>query len=65
MGIETELKQFADGRRKDIRKAAELLLNEELPPITEELFGLYEKNGNRIIYERVYFTRRRFKFTNI
>ena len=60
MGIETELKQFADGRRKDIRKAAELLLNEELPPITEELFGLYEKNGNRIIYERVYFTRRRF-----
>ncbi len=32
----------------------------KMPEITEELFSLFEKNGNRLIYEEIYFTRRKF-----
>ena len=60
MGVETELPLFEEKLRKDIKSAAEEMLAEEMPLITEELFGLYEKNGNRILYERVYFRRRKF-----
>ena len=60
MGMEIELLLFEDKLRRDIKAAADLMLPEELPGITEELFGLYEKNGNRTAYERVYFRRRKF-----
>lgn len=60
MGIEIELGRFRDRFRHEIREAAEALLEEDMPAITEELFGLYEKTGNRLIYEKVYFARRRF-----
>lgn len=58
--LETELLRFRDRFRGEIRTAAEALLKEDMPVITEELFGLYEKTGNRLTYEKVYFTRRRF-----
>ncbi len=31
-----------------------------MPELTDELFGLFEKNGNRLSYENVYFKRRKF-----
>ncbi len=31
-----------------------------MPPLTSELFGIFEKNGNRLEYENVYFLRRKF-----
>ena len=61
MGVETELPLLEEKLRKDIKSAAEEMLAEEMPLITEELFGLYEKNGNRILYERVYFRRSWFR----
>ncbi len=36
------------------------LSGEKMPELTDELFGLFEKNGNRLAYENVYFPRRRF-----
>lgn len=60
MGLEAELKEFQCHFRREIREAALKLLSENMPRITEELFGLYEKNGNRVVYEKVYFARRRF-----
>ncbi len=41
-------------------KKAKELLPQNLPPLTEELFILFERNGNRSVYEDVYFIRRRF-----
>lgn len=60
INLETELLQFRNNFRRDIMETAEKLLPDTMPDITQELFGLYEKNGNRTLYERVYFSRRRF-----
>ena len=60
LDLEAKLSQFKANFRREVREAAQKLLTEEMPSITEELFGLYEKNGNRVLYERVYFTRRKF-----
>lgn len=60
MDLIAHLKEFQRHFRMEIRDAALRLLPEGMPSVTEELFGLYEKNGNRIIYEKVYFARRRF-----
>lgn len=60
MDLQSELKEFRSHFREEVREAALKLLLENMPRITEELFGLYEKNGNRLVYERVYFARRRF-----
>lgn len=35
------------------------MCGQELPELTEELFGLFEKNGSRLQYEAVYFARRK------
>lgn len=34
--------------------------SEPMPPLTEDLFSLFETTGNRLKYEDVYFTRRKF-----
>lgn len=55
-----ELKAFLEEYRAEIRRSAYELLDQEMPAITEDLFSLFEKNGNRLKYEAVYFTRRKF-----
>jgi len=57
--ISRQLTLFLENYEKEIRDSAEKLLEQEMPPLTEELFGLYETTGNRLKYEDVYFTRRK------
>lgn len=40
--------------------AAEKLREKELPELTEEDFWLFQKTGNRLVYENAYFGRRKF-----
>jgi hypothetical protein len=46
--------------RKRINILADEMREAEMPPLTSELFGIFEKNGNRLEYENVYFLRRKF-----
>ncbi len=55
-----ELERFYDDYCKSICVEADILRAEEMPAITEELFAIYENTGNRLIYEEVYFKRRKF-----
>lgn len=55
-----KLEKFLEQYERDIFTSAEEMREEEMPEITEELFALFEKNGNRLLYENVYFRRRRF-----
>lgn len=48
---------------KEVRETGEELREAPVPPITQELFDLYEKTGNRLKFERVYFLRRKFLVT--
>ncbi len=43
-----------------IIELTEEMRRENMPELTEELFALFEKNGNRLEYENVYFARRKF-----
>lgn len=52
-------KFFFEYKEKIYEEAARLSL-ESLPVLTEELFALYAKTGNRLEYEKVYFERRKF-----
>lgn len=52
--------QFLTNYIRQIHDMAETLLTEPLSEVTEELFALFEKNGNRLKYEEVYFGRRKF-----
>jgi len=54
------LECFYEGYCESIRKEADMLRVERMPEITEELFAVYENTGNRLIYEAVYFKRRKF-----
>ncbi|MDO5425490.1 MAG: heparinase II/III family protein [Eubacteriales bacterium] len=55
-----QLEHFLKQYESEIRTAADAMRGEPLPPLTEELFALYEQTGNRITYENVYFRRRKF-----
>ena len=44
-------------------RTADALYGKKLPPLTEELFSEFEKNGNRLRYEANYFGRRKFLTT--
>ena len=44
----------------DIIENGKLYLHKDMPKVTEELFELYETTGNRLIYENIYFERRKF-----
>ena len=46
--------------RRRINILADEMREAEMPPLTSELFGIFEKNGNRLEYENVYFLRRKF-----
>lgn len=58
--IAEKLREFLAGYEREIVDEAGRLADREMPGITEELFGLFEKTGNRLRYEEVYFTRRKF-----
>lgn len=44
----------------EICEAGEELRKKELPKLTKEDFYLFQKTGNRLVYEKAYFGRRRF-----
>ncbi len=54
------MEEFLAAYRQDLHRRAQALLDEKMPPLTEELFALYEQTGNRLAYENVYFRRRQF-----
>lgn len=60
MDMLRELEQFYENYCENIREEADRLRAEEMPEITERLFAVYENTGNRLQYEEVYFTRRKF-----
>lgn len=59
-GMAEKLEAFLAGYRREIAEEAGRLADAEMPGLSEELFGLFEKTGNRLRYEEVYFTRRKF-----
>lgn len=57
--MKEKLRKYLNVYKEELQIAAQKLAGEEIPELTEELFGLYEETGNRIAYERVYFHRRK------
>lgn len=57
--FEKQLENFILGYREEVKESAQALLGQEMPVLTEELFALFEQNGNRLQYETVYFSRRK------
>ena len=55
-----QIKEHHAAFRKQIEETGNFLRDKELPVLTEEMFSLYEKTGNRLTYENEYFERRRF-----
>lgn len=58
-----QVRKHMDILRKEIECAGEELRNKQMPEITEELYSLYEKTGNRLTFEHVYFPRRKYLVT--
>lgn len=54
--IRIHLEEF----KRDIENYSRELLYKELPVLSDENFLLYEQTGNRLIYEKLYFERRKF-----
>lgn len=54
------LNSFLEEYSNKIKAAGEELRILSMPPLTEELFALYENTGNRLKYEAVYFLRRKY-----
>lgn len=52
--------KYLDTFLEEIRTEGRNLLHQELPALREEDFFLYQKTGNRLIYEGEYFGRRKF-----
>lgn len=57
--MKEKLRAFLAEYESDIFETAEELRDQQLPVLTEELFAVFEKNGNRSIYEKEYFKSRR------
>ena len=58
--MKDKLRLFLEKYKRQIHEEAEKLFSLPMPAVTEELFSLFERNGNRLLYEEVYFTRRKF-----
>ena len=54
------MKTFREKYIQQIKILADQMRGEAMPPLTEELFALFETTGNRLEYENVYFRRRKF-----
>lgn len=60
-GIQTEqIRKHYEEFRAQIAALGDELREREMPELTEELFSQFEQTGNRLLYENVYFARRRF-----
>lgn len=57
---EKTMKSFHEQYKNQIKLLADRMSGETMPPLTEELFALFETTGNRLKYEDVFFTRRKF-----
>jgi len=55
-----QVELYLKGYIEYVQKTADELRSVSLPELTQDLFSLYEINGNRIKYEKVYFKRRKF-----
>ena len=58
--MKERLEAFLNEYKNTVRRYAHELRSKPMPEITEELFSLFEKTGNRIKYEAVYFLRRKY-----
>lgn len=54
-----EIKAWLKAYRDCMSEHAAQLMDQPMPTAGEELFSLYETTGNRLIYEEVYFARRK------
>lgn len=54
------LRLFLENYQKQLWAETEKLLASPMPELSEELFSLFERTGDRLQYENVYFTRRKF-----
>lgn len=45
---------------QEIEQAADMLRTKPMPPLYEEDFFLFQKTGNRLVYENAYFGRRKY-----
>lgn len=52
--------RFLEKYKAQVECLAGELRFEKMPPLTEELFALFETTGNRLQYENIYFKRRKF-----
>ena len=55
-----QIKEHHRQFRKNIEDIGNLLRSRKMPQLTEEMFSIYEKTGNRLLYENDYFERRKF-----
>ena len=58
--MENRFDEFFKSYQEEFIKAGKELDGEKIPQLTEELFSEYERTGNRLEYEKVYFKRRKF-----
>lgn len=58
-----EIKSYLEDYKCKVMEIASSIRDVSMPKLTEEIFGLFEQNGNRLIYENVYFTRRKYLAT--
>ena len=59
-GLILQLEQFIIKTKEYITNTVAEMLEQELPVLTEEKFKLFQANGNRLIYEKDYFAKRKF-----
>ena len=55
-----ELYEFLEKYLGCMKENAVRMMDEPMPEADEELFSLFEKTGNRLRYEEVYFLRRKY-----
>ena len=58
--MENRFDYFLKSYQEQFINAGKELDKEKIPQLTEELFSLFERTGNRLEYEKVYFRRRKF-----
>lgn len=58
--LQEQLMQFLFDYKRKIEEIVKERKDKPMPPLTEALFHRYEKTGNRLDYEEVYFERRKY-----
>lgn len=57
--MENRFTDFLNSYQEQFINAGKELDKEKIPQLTEELFSLFERTGNRLEYEKAYFKRRK------